>query len=116
MDIKDIILTRRKQLGYSLEHLAGLVGVSKQTVQKWESGKISNMKRSNIAALSVALGVSIEDLMGWSTETANEGDRRTAHISEQEQKLLNLFRQIPEDQQALVAGMIEAALKSQGLL
>lgn len=65
MDIRDIIAKRRKELGFSLEHLAQLVGVSKQTVQKWECGKISNMRRSNISALSKALGVSVEALMGW---------------------------------------------------
>lgn len=65
MEIKDIIYQRRKELGYSLEKLSQMVGVSKQTVQKWECGKISNMKRSNIAALSQALNVPIELLMGW---------------------------------------------------
>ena len=65
MDIKSLIHTRRKALGYSLEELAKMVGVSKQTVQKWECGKINDIRRSNIAALSQALQISIETLMGW---------------------------------------------------
>ena len=63
-EIKTLIHDQRKRLGYTLEALAKLVGVSKQTVQKWESGKIGDMKRSHIAALSTALNIPIEILVG----------------------------------------------------
>lgn len=65
MEVKDIIHTKRKALGYSLEDVARIVGVSKQTVQKWESGKISDMRRSSIAKLSKALNIPLETLMEW---------------------------------------------------
>lgn len=65
MEIKDLIKQRRLEKGYSLEDVAKRVGVSRQTVQKWETGKIENMRRSSVAALSSALGIPIEALMGW---------------------------------------------------
>lgn len=65
MEIKDLIRKRRAEKGYSLEDVARLVGVSRQTVQKWESGRIENMRRSSVAALSNALNIPIEQLMGW---------------------------------------------------
>ncbi len=68
MDVKDLIKDRRLALGLSMEEVGRKVGVSKQTIQKWESGKISNMKRSNVAALSKVLDIPISDLMGWTTD------------------------------------------------
>lgn len=67
MEIKDLIKQRRIEKGYSLEDVAKQCGVSRQTVQKWETGKIENMRRSSVAALSSALGIPIEALMGWDT-------------------------------------------------
>lgn len=67
MEIKDLIKQRRIEKGYSLEDVAKQCGVSRQTVQKWETGKIENMRRSSVAALSSALGIPIEALMGRDT-------------------------------------------------
>ncbi|MBQ9861830.1 MAG: helix-turn-helix transcriptional regulator [Clostridia bacterium] len=86
MEIKQLIYDQRKRLGYTLEGLAKMVGVSKQTVQKWESGKIGDMKRSNIAALSTALNIPIEILVGIESDfesyvplTHHEGKVVTAY-------------------------------------
>lgn len=49
---------RRKELGLTLEEVGNIVGVSKSTVKKWESGSIENMKRDKIALLAKALRVS----------------------------------------------------------
>ena len=57
MEIKDKIKTRRLQLGLTLEEIANKVGVAKSTVKKWESGQISSMRQSKIAALATALQV-----------------------------------------------------------
>ena len=49
---------RRQEIGLTLEQVADRVGVTKSTVQKWESGEIANMKRDKIILLSKALKVS----------------------------------------------------------
>ena len=38
---------RRKELGLTLEDVGNIVGVTKSTVKKWESGYIENMRREN---------------------------------------------------------------------
>ena len=48
MDIGTIIRNRRLELNLTLEEIGNAVGVSKSTVQKWENGFISNMKRDKI--------------------------------------------------------------------
>lgn len=68
MEIKDIIKTRRIELGITQAQLAAAVGVSEATVSRWESGDISNMKRSRIAALAKALQISPSVIMGWDEE------------------------------------------------
>lgn len=55
---------RRKELGLTLEEVGKIVGVSKSTVRKWETGYIENMKRDKIALLAEALHVSPLYIMG----------------------------------------------------
>lgn len=57
MDIGKMIHDRRTDLGLTLEELGSKVGVGKSTVQKWENGFISNMKRDKIALLASALKI-----------------------------------------------------------
>lgn len=57
MDIGQLIYNRRKVLGLTLEEIGNMVGVSKSTVKKWESGDISNMRRDKIALLAAALQI-----------------------------------------------------------
>lgn len=52
----------------TLEQVADIVGVSKSTVRKWETGMIANMRRDKIATLAKALHTTPEYLMGWESE------------------------------------------------
>lgn len=55
--IGNIIKDRRLELNLTLEEVGNAVGVSKSTVQKWENGFISNMKRDKISALAKVLNI-----------------------------------------------------------
>ena len=57
LDIGTIIRNRRLELNLTLEEIGNAVGVSKSTVQKWENGFISNMKRDKISALAKVLNI-----------------------------------------------------------
>ena len=70
MDLKDIIRTRRTELGLTLEEVARVVGVGKSTVRKWETGYIENMRRDKIAKLAEALQTTPAYLMGWEEPTS----------------------------------------------
>lgn len=64
MDIGEKIKQRRLELGLTLEEVGSMVGVSKSTVMKWETGYIENMKRDKIALLAKALRKSPLWVMG----------------------------------------------------
>ena len=94
----------------TLEQVANIVGVGKSTVRKWETGMIANMKRDKIALLATALSTTPAYLMGWDDE---EPDTNIIALSEQEQYILELFRQVPENKQQMVIQMIQVALGNQ---
>jgi len=58
MSLGSRLRERRQQLGLTLEEVAQAVGVSKSTVQKWESGTIEDMRLAKAAGLAKALKVS----------------------------------------------------------
>ena len=96
----------RQEKGLTLEQVADIVGVGKSTVRKWETGMIANMRRDKIADLAKALGTTPAYLMGWKEEdTKKENSPSEPTLTEGEQMLLNLFRQIPEDQQRVFLDM-----------
>lgn len=65
MEIKDVLKTRRLDLHMTMKDLADKVGVSEGTISRWESGKISDMKRDKIMSLAKALDISPSVIMGW---------------------------------------------------
>lgn len=79
MEIKDIIKTRRFELGMTQAQLATAVGVSEATISRWESGDISNMKRTRIASLAKALKISPAVIMGWDEEFEDTEEYRALH-------------------------------------
>ncbi len=74
MEIKDIIKNRRLQLGLTLEEVGNAVGVSKTTVQRWESGNISNLRRDKIAKLAKVLDLNPVTLVGIEQPNTNQND------------------------------------------
>ena len=107
------ILLMRKQLGLTQEELAKKMGYkSKSTINKIELG-INDIPQSKIVQFAEVLGTTPAHLMGWNEKNVKNTPEKI-ELSEGEEMLLNLFRQVPEDQQQLVLGMIRAALGTKG--
>ena len=100
----------RMERDMTLEQVAVIVGVGKSTVRKWETGMIANMKRDKIALLAKALSTTPAYLMGWDEEPATPITEQP--VTESEQFLLDLFRQVPEQKQEMVLQMIQVALST----
>ncbi|MFI6287277.1 helix-turn-helix transcriptional regulator [Streptomyces sp. NPDC051018] len=71
---------RRKTLGYSQEKLAGLLGVDRTTVGRWESGRIEPQPPQR-RGLAIALEVSLQDLELLLTEPRSAGREATGQQS-----------------------------------
>lgn len=111
----------RLQKAMTQDELAKKVGyTSRSSINKIEKGMV-DLPRSKIVELAEALDTTASYLMGWEEEakpTTSIFDNfnlqlfasSTPQLTESEQALIDLFRQVPEDQQALVLSMIRAAL------
>ena len=76
----NFIKNRRKELGITLEDIGNYVGVSKGTVQRWETGGISNMRRDRIKKLSEILKISPDMLLGDAEEKQTEENSTAATV------------------------------------
>ena len=72
MSIAETIQSARKSAGLTQEQLAAEVGVSRQTVAKWESGETSP-DLEHAAALADALGCTVDALANFDSEGTGLG-------------------------------------------
>ena len=103
MSVNSLIKTRRLELGLTMKDVAKAVGVSEGTISRWESGEISNMKRSRISDLAKVLKLSPLDITGGEPQEQsqpnssldNEFLQILATMSEQEKEwLLNVIKSV----------------------
>lgn len=64
LNVGEIIKKARLQKGFTQEELAEKVGVKKSAVAKWENGRVSEIKRSNLKMLADALDLKPTELLG----------------------------------------------------
>lgn len=68
MSTGENIRWHREALHLSLEDVAGQVGISRQTLSRYETGKITNIPQENIEALAKVLQTTPSTLMGWTDQ------------------------------------------------
>lgn len=85
------------------------LGISRGSVTAWKEGKVPYQR--TLSKIANRFGVPMDFLL---RDNAEKKPTVSGELSEAEKMVLELFRQIPEDQQALVLQMIRAALGVQG--
>lgn len=65
MEIGERIRYFRRKCGYSMEGLAQALGISRQTVHRYESGVIENIPRAKIARMAELFGTTSAQLLGF---------------------------------------------------
>lgn len=81
MTIGDRIKKCRLSLDMTLEDVAKIVGITRQTVQKYESGVVSNIPSDKIELLAKCFSTTPAYLMGWAA---------TAQLEEAQQEVSDL--------------------------
>ena len=64
MDFMELIREKRREQKMTMKELADKVGVSEGTVSRWESGGITSLRNTTAVALSKALNIPLEELVG----------------------------------------------------
>ncbi len=106
----------RRQRGWSQDILAEKLGYkSYTTIQKWESG-VSEPPLKKAHEIANLFNIDINVLSNTCIEEKVPATQKNDGLTDSEKYMLNLFRRVSADSQNMVIQMIEAALKSQGLL
>ena len=92
--------------GKEQKELAEIVGVAPSTFNAWVKAK-KYPRIDKIELLANYFGILKSDLI---EEHNSRTSLKTVSITEEEQKLLDLFRLVPENQQQMVLQMIRVAL------
>ncbi len=112
--LSEKIINLRKSRGWSQEELAERLGVSRQSVSKWESG-ISNPDLDKIVAMSTLFGVTTDYLLKDST--AEEREPIRDFVSEDDEDDEKIFEEEPlptREVSAAEADEYLAAIKKAG--
>lgn len=102
----------------SAAELARLAGIGESSMSQYRNGTYEPKQR-RLQRFSEILDVSIPWLMGLidgPIQPLKEASAGDGEGSKEEAMLLQLFHAVPPESRGIVLGMIEAALKSQGLL
>lgn len=101
----------REAQNMSLDDVARLCKTTRQTIYKYENGIVTNIPYDRILLLSKALNTTPAILLGFSiNEEENKISLDCLELTDGEKVVLDLFRQIPKEQQPVVLAMIKAAL------
>lgn len=98
MTIGERIKNRRTSLGISQVSLADKVGISKQSLYKYENGIITNIPSDKISQIAVVLDTTPAYLMGWD----KKGEDTTL-----EEKLLARYMDLDDLDQAMVRRLLK---------
>ena len=107
------IKNRREELNMSYQTLSEKVGISKSTLQRYETGYIKNMPVDKLEDVASALNVSPAYLMGWESPTPRSA---SLSLTDTEKRIVLEYRKSDEITQAMVrrALSIEEALSDTG--
>ena len=115
--IGKIIKTARLNMGLTQEELANKVGVQKSAIAKWENGRVSEIKRSNLKALADTLGLDPNVLLGEDDECftgssktltlvppakSASAPQHAPDLPPDEQRLLDIYRDLSDDGKAVL--------------
>lgn len=94
------IRKEREKLGFPLTEFASKIGISKQSLYKYEIGIVTNIPLDNLIKIAKALQCSPAYLMGWEdasytvTEPSPLPDAETIYLLDDEKSLVSDYRKL----------------------
>lgn len=114
MDIGKRIKRARLDKGYTQEELATMVGVKKSAVAKWENGRVSEIKRSNLSMISKALGINPNSLLDDIQENPVKTAERHIEIlmDEDISEMFEDFKKLDAKKRKIVKNLVHSLAES----
>lgn len=97
----------RRAAGMSYQELADATGLSKSTLQRYETGDIKNIPLSKLKSLASALNVSPSEIMGWDEAQLSENDLFRNKMQSEYGVLFDLIDKASESQRAIVEELLK---------
>lgn len=104
----------RKSKNITQDEMATMLGTTKQVLSRYERGE-RTPKITVAAEYASKLNVNLCYLLGEDAEMNCEPTTESGEFTKEAITIMQMWKQIPEESQAMVYTMIEAALKSRGL-
>lgn len=107
----NVLIELCNEKGISPNFVAKELGITSGTVTSWKKGSVP--RDTTLRKVADYFGVSADYLLGTEHEflqNFSENKNDPPIISESEEKLLELFREVPEADRYMVIQMVEAAL------
>lgn len=98
----------RREAGMSYQELADATGLSKSTLQRYETGDIKNIPLSKLKSLASALNVSPAELMGWEDAELSENDLFRNRMQAEYGVLFDLIDKASDHQREIVEDLLRA--------
>ncbi len=111
MKLNENIKRLRLEKGLTQEEVGKKLSVSKQTVQRYESGDIPNVPYDKIEILAKIFGCSRAYLMGWEEEKTRSPDENSQGT--QEAKIIKMYSQLTFGHKKAVRSLMENLLECQ---
>lgn len=113
MSIGERIRKQRDSLGISQTYLAKKVGISKQTLYKYETDIITNIPSNKIEDIGKILNVSPAYLMGWEENIVPKEISTHDCYDKSTKEALKLYIQLNSDDQGEIRGEMKQMLKAE---
>lgn len=108
MTLGDKIRIARENSGMTMEELGKRCGTTKQTIYKYETGKVTNIPLDRLELIAKSVGVTAASLMGWEDKenqpTVSDG------LTDVQRGLIEYAKTLSEEQAALALRVLKSVV------
>lgn len=105
MEMGELIKNLRIEKGLTQEELGNLLGLKKAAINKYESGRVENIKRSVIQKMADIFDVSPAYLMGWENEKKEtKSNSNLIKTEEHENDIEKIIDELMDQQGLMLCG------------
>jgi transcriptional regulator with XRE-family HTH domain len=102
--IGERIKTLRLDRGLTLEEVAIKLGTTKQTIQRYETGEITNIPSDRIEKLAMVYNTTPVKIMGWEIEACNSKEEQ--YVSDERKNVMNAIAKLSESDFKYIADLV----------